>query len=204
MMVRMERPTAHLALFPPRRLLRRRSRFAPRKVSVRGCAVGGPGCRGYCTQAANGAARTETFLGERLRRLSKRLGGNRAKCAVGRSILTIIWHLLASPEARFTDLGPDWHNRKTDRDRKIRATSASSTPSAPTSPSHPPPDTPTPADQARPPRRHGPLNHARVRLLILTVSSGSPVRILPGALDFRGYPGVTVACPGSQSRSLGA
>ena len=77
--------------------------------------------KGYCTQAANGAARTETFLGERLRRLSKRLGGNRAKCAVARSILIIIWHLLASPEARFTDLGPDWHESKTDRDRKIRA-----------------------------------------------------------------------------------
>jgi transposase len=77
--------------------------------------------KGYCTQAANGAARTSTFLGERLRRLSKRLGGNRAKCAVARSILVIIWHLLANPEARFADLGPDWHNRKTDRDRKIRA-----------------------------------------------------------------------------------
>ena len=77
--------------------------------------------KGYCTQAANGAARTETFLGERLRRLSRRLGGNRAKCAVARSILIIIWHLLADPEARFTDLGPDWHERKTDRDRKIRA-----------------------------------------------------------------------------------
>ena len=77
--------------------------------------------KGYCTQAANGAARTETFPGERLRRLSKRLGGNRAKCAVARSILIIIWHLLANPEARFTDLGPDWHERKSDRDRKIRA-----------------------------------------------------------------------------------
>jgi transposase len=77
--------------------------------------------KGYCTQAANGAARTGTFLGERVRRLSRRLGGNRAKCAVARSILTIIWHLPASPEARFADLGPDWHERKTDRDRKIRA-----------------------------------------------------------------------------------
>jgi transposase len=77
--------------------------------------------KGYCTQAANGAAKTETFLGVRLRRLSKRLGGNRAKCAVARSILVIIWHLLASPEARYTDLGPDWHERKDDRDRKIRA-----------------------------------------------------------------------------------
>ena len=76
--------------------------------------------KGYCTQAATGAARTDTFLGERIRRLSRRLGGNRAKCAVARSILVIIWHLLANPEARFTDLGPDWHQRKADRDRKIR------------------------------------------------------------------------------------
>lgn len=59
-----------------------------------------------CTQAANGAANTGTFLGERVRRLSRRLGGNKAKCAAGRSILVIIWHLLADPSARFTDLGP--------------------------------------------------------------------------------------------------
>lgn len=77
--------------------------------------------KGYCTQAANGTAKTDTFLGARLRRLSKRLGGNRAKCAVARSILVIIWHLLSNPEARFTDLGPDWHDRKADRDRKIHA-----------------------------------------------------------------------------------
>jgi transposase len=75
--------------------------------------------RRYCTQAANGAGHTDTFLGERLRRLSRRLGGARARCAVGRSILVIIWHLLSDPEARFTDLGPDWHQRKTDRDKKI-------------------------------------------------------------------------------------
>jgi transposase len=76
--------------------------------------------RRYCTQAANGAAHTDTFLGQRLRRLSKRLGGARARCAVGRSILVIIWHLLNDPEARFTDLGPGWHDSKTDRDKKIR------------------------------------------------------------------------------------
>jgi transposase len=37
------------------------------------------------------------------------------------SILTIVWHLLTNPEARFTDLGPDWNTRKGDRDRKIQA-----------------------------------------------------------------------------------
>ena len=77
--------------------------------------------KGYCTQAALGAARTGTFLGERFRRLSKRIGGIRAQCAAGRSILIIVWHLLADPAARFRDLGPDWHARKGDRDRKIRA-----------------------------------------------------------------------------------
>jgi transposase len=77
--------------------------------------------RGYCTQAATGAANTDTFLGERVRRLSRRLGPNKAKCAVARSILVIVWHLLADPSARFRDLGPDWHERKADRDRKIRA-----------------------------------------------------------------------------------
>jgi transposase len=77
--------------------------------------------RGYCTQAANGAALTSTFLGERVRRLSRRLGPNKAKCAVGRSILVIVWHLLSDPGARFNDLGPGWHDRSNDRDRKIRA-----------------------------------------------------------------------------------
>jgi transposase len=44
----------------------------------------------YCTQAANGTGNTSTFLGERLRRLTRRLGGTKAMCAVGRSILVII------------------------------------------------------------------------------------------------------------------
>jgi transposase len=77
--------------------------------------------KGYCTQAATGAAGTGTFLGERIRRLSRRLGGNKAKCAVARSILVIAWHLLADPGARFADLGPGWHDTRAGRDRKIRA-----------------------------------------------------------------------------------
>jgi len=77
--------------------------------------------KGYCTQAATGAAGTGTFLGERIGRLSRRLGGNRARCAVARSILVIIWHLLSDPGARFAGLGPGWHDSSADRDRKIRA-----------------------------------------------------------------------------------
>jgi transposase len=76
--------------------------------------------KNHCTQAANGAARTSTFLGERHGRLARRIGPNRAKCAVARSILIIVWHLLNDPAARYTDLGPGWHQRKTSRDKKIR------------------------------------------------------------------------------------
>jgi transposase len=77
--------------------------------------------RGYCTQAAAGAAATGTFLGERHRRISRHSGPLRARCAVARSILVIIWHLLASPEARYADLGPDWHARRTSREKKIQS-----------------------------------------------------------------------------------
>jgi transposase len=59
-------------------------------------------------QIAVTAARTDTFLGERCRRIARRRGAKRAIVAVGRSVLTIIWHLLPGPEARFYDLGPDF------------------------------------------------------------------------------------------------
>ena len=73
--------------------------------------------------AAYAAANTDTFPGERFRRLSSRPGGGgrkKAGCAVGRSILIIVWHLLNDPAARYRDLGPDWHARHTDRSRKAR------------------------------------------------------------------------------------
>jgi transposase len=71
-------------------------------------------------QAAAAAARTGTFLGERYRRIARRRGSAIAQTAVARSILVIVWHLLASSDARFCDLGPDWHASRTDRDKKIR------------------------------------------------------------------------------------
>jgi transposase len=76
-----------------------------------------------CVLAACAAANTDTFLAERFRRLASRPGsGGRKKagCAVGRSILVIVWHLLNDPAARYRDLGPDWHARHTDRNRKAR------------------------------------------------------------------------------------
>jgi hypothetical protein len=57
-------------------------------------------------------ARSDTFLGERYRRLSRRRGKLRAIVATGNSILTVIWHLLADPNARYHDLGADFHDTR--------------------------------------------------------------------------------------------
>jgi transposase len=71
-------------------------------------------------EAAGGAARTNTILGERYQRLVKRRGRLKALVAVARSILIIIWHLLSDPTARYQDLGPDYHTTRIDTDRKTR------------------------------------------------------------------------------------
>ena len=76
--------------------------------------------RSYLGQAATAAARTSTFLSERYGRIARRRGKAKAQVAVARSILVIIWHLLADPAARYTDLGPGYAASRTNRDKKIR------------------------------------------------------------------------------------
>jgi transposase len=71
-------------------------------------------------EAAVGASKTNTFLGERYRRIAKRRGKKRAVVAVGRSILVIVWHLLADPESTFHDLGPNFYHTRTGVDRARR------------------------------------------------------------------------------------
>ncbi|BBY46068.1 hypothetical protein MCEL_43630 [Mycolicibacterium celeriflavum] len=73
-----------------------------------------------CARGAAAAAKTDTFLGERYRRLAKRRGKLKALVAVARSILVVIWHLLANPLARFRDLGPDYHTNRIAIERKLR------------------------------------------------------------------------------------
>ena len=82
---------------------------------------GNPYLKGALGQAACVAGRTRTFLGQRYRRLVKRRGKLKALVAVARSILVIIWHLLADPTARYRDLGADYHTSRTDPQRKIRS-----------------------------------------------------------------------------------
>jgi transposase len=70
--------------------------------------------------AAASIARTDTFLGERYRRIARRRGSQKAVVAIGRSLLVIIWHLLADPTARFTDLGSDFYATRIDPERRKR------------------------------------------------------------------------------------
>jgi transposase len=70
--------------------------------------------------AAAGAAKTDTFLGERYRRIARRRGSKRAIVALGRSILVITWHLLSDPTTRFHDLGPGFYADRIDPERRKR------------------------------------------------------------------------------------
>jgi transposase len=66
------------------------------------------------------AGRTDTFLGARYRRIARRRGKKKAIVAVGRSILVIIWHLLADPDTRFHELGADHYDRHVNTATKRR------------------------------------------------------------------------------------
>jgi len=81
---------------------------------------GNPYLKGALGEAAAAAARTDTFLGERYRRIVRRRGKLKALVAVARSILVIIWHLLTNPAARYQDLGAGFYASRIDKDKKIR------------------------------------------------------------------------------------
>jgi transposase len=82
---------------------------------------GNPYLKGILGEAAAAAAKTDTFLGERYRRLVKRAGKLKALVAVARSILVIIWQLLADPAARYHDLGAGYYASRIDTGRKARS-----------------------------------------------------------------------------------
>jgi transposase len=81
---------------------------------------GNPYLKGALGDAAAAAAKTNTFLGARYRRIVKRRGKLKALVAVARSILVIVWQLLSDPIARFHDLGSDYHTRRIATERRLR------------------------------------------------------------------------------------
>jgi hypothetical protein len=91
-------------------------------------------------EAAVAAGRTDTFLGERYRRIARRRGTKRAIVAVGRSILVIVWHLLADPPPASATWAPASMTPASTLSAPSATTSASSKRSATRSPSSPPPD----------------------------------------------------------------
>jgi transposase len=75
-------------------------------------------------EAAHAASRTkDTYLAAQFHRLRTRRGVKRAAVAVAHSILTIVYHLIQKPEARFTELGGDFFllkNKEQEQDRAVR------------------------------------------------------------------------------------
>ena len=115
-----------MAQFPTAAHLVSWAKVSPRTVQsgprsrTAGTGKGTPHLRRILGDVATAAAKTDTFLGERYRRLAKRRGKKRALVAVERSILLVVWHLLADPSARFHDLGSDFYERRVNKDRRTR------------------------------------------------------------------------------------
>jgi transposase len=84
-------------------------------------AKGNPYLKGVLGDAAAAAGKTSTFLGERYRRLARRRGKLKALVAIARTILVIIWHLLADRTARHDDLGDNYYATTITTDRKLRS-----------------------------------------------------------------------------------
>jgi transposase len=72
-------------------------------------------------EAAIGAARTDTFLGERYRRIARRRGSQKALVAVGRSILVVTWHLLSDTSFSYADLGSGYYDTRINPERRKHA-----------------------------------------------------------------------------------
>ncbi|MDQ2729978.1 MAG: IS110 family transposase [Actinomycetota bacterium] len=97
-----------------------RSVQSGRKTGKATTGKGNPYLKGALHQMAMSASKTDTFLGARYRRLAKRMPKAKALAALERSILTIIFHLLADPTATYHDLGADYYDRRLDKTRRTR------------------------------------------------------------------------------------
>jgi transposase len=115
-----------MSVFPTPAHLVSWAKLCPRTVQSGGksgsapTGKGNPWLKGVLGEAAMAAAKTDTFLGARYRRLVKHMPHKKALVAVARSMLIIVWHLIDDPEAVYRDLGPDWHQRHVDPARKTR------------------------------------------------------------------------------------
>jgi transposase len=113
--------------FPDAAHLVSRAKFAPidknsaGKKKTASTGKGNPWLGATIGEIVSTAARTDTFLAERYQRIARRRGKRRAIVAVGNSVLTIIWHLLADPEATYHDLGPGYYESRISAQRRQRS-----------------------------------------------------------------------------------
>src|SRR6516162_9401163 len=116
----------HMSVFPTPAHLVSWAKISPRTIQSGArsrtgrTGKGNPYLKGVLGEAAAAAGKTDTFLGERYRRLVKRRGKLKALVAIARSILVIVWHLLADRATRYHDLGASYYAGRIDKNRKMR------------------------------------------------------------------------------------
>jgi transposase len=116
----------HMSVFPTAAHLVSWAKLSPRTIQSGAknrsgkTGKGNPYLKGVLGEAAAAAGKTDTFLGERYRRLARRRGKLKALVAIARSILVIVWHLLTDRAARYHDLGASYHASRIDQNRKMR------------------------------------------------------------------------------------
>ena len=96
------------------------TRQSGKKSTAASPGKGDPWLKGPLGEVAATAARSDTFLGERYRRLARRRGKRKALAAIARSILVIIFHLLSEPAARYCDLGSGYYDDRATTEQKVR------------------------------------------------------------------------------------
>jgi len=90
------------------------------KSTSKGRGKGNPWLAGTLGRIAFANSRADTFLGTRYRRLARRRGKQKAIVATGNSVLTVIYHLLSDPDAKFCDLGPGYYESRINKHRRAR------------------------------------------------------------------------------------
>jgi transposase len=94
------------------------------KSKPKGRGKGNPWLAGTLGNIVAVAARTDSFLGARYRRIAKRRGQQKAIVATGNSVLVIVYHLLCDPDTRFHDLGAEHDDLRIDKQRRARSLAA--------------------------------------------------------------------------------